>query len=612
MAQEQQPQNPQASQQQTPQQSKMQQQLKPAKSVRLGEVLVEEGLLSQDQLKKALQEQKASGRMLGEMLVEQQIVSSQVLVQALARRLGVPGCQLRHGLIDPPLLKLIGEEEAERLKVIPMFKVKGTLTVAMAEPQSLPTIDRLRQITGCRIRPVLALHDNINEYIRKYAGGNVDVDAFLASLTESDVQVIEKETVDEGPATDLDKMIAGSPIINLVNVALLTAIKDKASDIHIEPDKKGTRIRYRIDGVLRDLIKPPQNMHAAIVSRVKVIGKMDIAEKRLPQEGRVRLVAEGRDIDLRVSSTPTLLGEKLVIRILDKANLQVRMEELGFRTEALAGFKRMLNQPHGLVLVTGPTGSGKTTTLYSALDLLRSPETNIVTIEDPVEYQLDLVNQIQVMESIGLTFARALRSILRQDPDIIMVGEIRDEETARVGVQAALTGHLVLATLHTNDAAGAVTRLLDMNIEPYLLSSSLNGVVAQRLARTICPGCATKYYPADHVLRDAHLADKAGRPFRKGTGCQQCHDTGYRGRLGVYEVMEVNGDLRPMIHRAVPSHELRDQWRKQGGLTLREEGILLSLEGRSSLEEVLSVTHGETDDDTGRSAKADAKTREVA
>jgi type IV pilus assembly protein PilB len=568
----------------------------PAKKVRIGEVLVEEGLLNNEQLHKALVEQKGSGRLLGEVLVEQGVLTANVLVQAVARRLGVPGCHLRHGLIDPALLKLIGEEEATRLKCIPMFKVRDTLTVAMAEPQSLPAIDRLRQLTGCKIRPVLALENNIREFTKKYAGGNVDVDAFLASLSDQDVKVVERESVDEGPATDLDKMVAGSPIINLVNVALLTAIKDHASDIHIEPEKKGTRVRYRIDGVLRDLIKPPPGIHAALVSRVKVISKMDIAEKRLPQEGRVRIAAEGRDIDLRVSSMPTLLGEKLVIRILDKANLQVRMEDLGFRAAALHSFQRILRQPHGLVLVTGPTGCGKTTTLYSALDLIRSPELNIVTIEDPVEYQLDLINQIQVLDAIGMSFARALRSILRQDPDIIMVGEIRDEETARVAVQAALTGHLVLATLHTNDAPGAVTRLIDMNIEPYLLSSALNGVVAQRLARKICPGCATKYYPSEHTLRDAGLMDKSGRPFRKGGGCQQCHDTGYRGRVGVYEVMEVTPDLRKLIHKRSPSHELRASFRAGGGLSLREEGILVALEGTSSLEEVLSVTHNEGDE----------------
>jgi type IV pilus assembly protein PilB len=565
----------------------------PPKRTRIGEVLVEEGHLSAEQLSRALAEQKASGRMLGQMLVDQGLIAAGTLVKALGRCVGVPSCHLRHGLIDPTLLKLIGVDEAERLLVIPMFKVRDTLTVAMAEPQSLPAIDRLQQLSGCRIRPVLALDENIREFLKKYAGGDVTVDAFLTSLADSHVEVVEREAVDEGPLTELDKMVAGSPIINLVNVALLTAVRDKASDIHIEPDKKGTRIRYRIDGVLRDLMKPPAGMHAAIVSRIKVIGKMDIAEKRLPQEGRVRIIAEGREIDLRVSSMPTLLGEKLVLRILDKQNLRVRMEDLGVRPDGMAAFQRMLRQPHGLVLVTGPTGSGKTTTLYSALELLRTPEKNLITIEDPVEYQLDLINQIHVQEAIGLTFARALRSILRQDPDVIMVGEIRDDETARVAVQAALTGHMVLATLHTNDAPGAVARLLDMHVEPYLLSSAITGVVAQRLARKICESCAIKYYPEDHVLRDAGLLDKSGRPFRKGAGCTRCHDSGYSGRIGIYEVMEVTPELRPMIHRAAASHELRARLREDGALTLREEGALLALEGRSSLEEILSVTHTE-------------------
>src|SRR5215212_9360662 len=576
----------------------------PRQKLRIGEVLVQEGLLSEAQLKKALVEQQTSGRPLGEMLMEQGVINNATLVQMLARTLGIPGCQLRHGFIDPALLKLIGADEAERLLALPMFKVHGTLTVAMTEPQSLPKIDRLRQITGCRIRPVLALEANVREFIKKYGAGETDVDAFLTSLADSDVEVIERETVDEGPTTDLDKMVAGSPIINLVNVALLTSVRDKASDIHIEPHKNGTRVRYRIDGVLRDLMKPPPGMHAAIVSRVKVIGKMDIAEKRLPQEGRVHIIAEGREIDLRVSSMPTLLGEKLVVRILDKANLRVRLEDLGFRSEALESFKRMLQQPHGLVLVTGPTGSGKTTTLYSALDLVRSPELNIVTIEDPVEYQLDLINQTHVNDGVGLTFAKALRSILRQDPDVIMVGEIRDEETARVAVQAALTGHLVLATLHTNDAPGAVARLLDMGIEPYLLSSALNGVVAQRLARSICQGCATKYYPTERELRDAGLSDKTNKAFRKGAGCQQCHDSGFQGRFGIYEVMEVTSELRRMIHQAAPSHELRAEFRRVGGRTLREEGVQAALEGRSSLEEVLRVTHNEDAEPAGKKPPA--------
>ena len=567
----------------------------PSNKVRVGEALVDEGVLSAEQLEQALALQSSKGVRLGELLVSEGMINPTVLVRALSKFLDVRGVVLRHGLMDPALLKLIGEEEAARLKVMPMFKVHDTMTVAMAEPQALPVLDTLRRLANCKIRPVLALETNINEFIAKYAGGNADIDDFLATLTDSDVEVVERESVDEGPATDLDQMVAGSPIVNLVNMAILTAVQDGASDIHIEPDRRGTRVRYRIDGLLRELMHPPPGMHAAIISRAKVMGKMDVAEKRLPQEGRIRIVAERREIDLRVSSMPTLLGEKMVIRILDKENLSIRLESLGFRPEALAAFQRVLRQPHGLGLVTGPTGSGKTTTLYSALDLLRSPELNIVTVEDPVEYQLDFINQVQVHEAIGVTFARALRSILRQDPDIIMIGEIRDEETARVGVQAALTGHLVLATLHTNDAPGAVARLLDMGIEPYLLSSALNGVVAQRLVRTLCPSCVTKYYPSEQVLHDAGLADETGLAFSKGAGCQQCHNSGFRGRSGIYEVMEITPVIRRLVHKAAPSHVLRDKLREMSVKSLREEGVQLAMKARSSLEEVLRATH--TDDE---------------
>ncbi|MFG0307311.1 MAG: GspE/PulE family protein [Phycisphaerales bacterium JB040] len=560
---------------------------------RIGDLLVERGHLDEVQLQRALSEQKSSGRRIGELLVEQGVISTQTLVHALADSLGVPGVQLRHGLFDPKLGQLVTPDECVRLSVLPMFLVRGVLTVAMADPRDLPTIDRIVELTGFEVRPVLALASNISEFAHKARDPNAkaqDVDEFLTSLASSDVEVMDGEAVDEGPATEIDHMVEGSPIVNLVNIALLTAVKDGASDIHIEPDRNGTRIRYRIDGHLRDLMKPPHGMHAAIASRVKIIGKMDIAEKRLPQEGRVRIKAEGRDIDLRVSSIPTLLGEKLVLRILDKKNLRIRLDELGFRIDALEIFQRILRQPHGLVLVTGPTGSGKTTTLYSALDLLRSPEQNLVTVEDPVEYQLDLVNQIQVNEGIGMSFARALRSILRQDPDVIMVGEIRDEETARVAVQAALTGHSVLATLHTNDAPGAVARLQDMNIESYLLSSALNGVVAQRLVRTICPHCETKYFPSEDVLYDAGLHEHTGRSFRKGEGCTKCHDTGFRGRMGVYEVMEVTPEIRRMIYHACSAMEIRTRLKDSGMLSLRDEGIIFALQGSTSLEEVLRVT----------------------
>lgn len=563
---------------------------------KLGELLMEAGLISEEQLSQALGIQKRSGKMLGSVVISEGMVTGSVLVSVLANQLGLRGVVLRHGLIDTSLLKEIGQEEATRLQAVPMFRVRDTMTVAMAQPQSLPSIDRLRQLTGCKIKPVLALPQNIEQFIDQNSGQDLDVDDFLASLHHSDdVEVIASDEAEDEPAANLDRLVEGSPIVNLVNVALLQSVKDGASDIHIEPDRKGTRIRYRIDGVMRELMKPPAGMHSAIISRVKVVGKMDIAERRLPQEGRVRIVAEGRDVDLRVSSIPTLLGEKLVIRLLDKSNLNVRMEQLGFRDQPLDVFKRMLRQPYGLVLVTGPTGSGKTTTLYSALDLLRSPETNLVTVEDPVEYQMDLINQIHVNDSVGLTFARALRSILRQDPDIIMVGEIRDEETARVAVQAALTGHLVLATLHTNDAPGAVSRLLDMNIEPYLLSGALVGVVAQRLARKVCPACAAKYHPEPSLLEEAGLLDKVGRAFRHGTGCRECHDTGFRGRLGVYEVMEVSPQIRRLIHQGAASHQLRDVARQQGVRTLSEEGAELALSGSTSLEEILRVTRNEGD-----------------
>ncbi|RNC81331.1 MAG: type II/IV secretion system protein [Phycisphaera sp.] len=558
---------------------------------RVGEALIEDGAINEEQLQRALMEQARTGEKLGALLVDQGIVSGQTLVHSLAKCMGIRGCHLRHGLIDPSLIPEVGEEECEKSVVIPMFKVAGVMTVAMQDPQSLPTIDRLRRITDCDIRPVLALEGNILEYIRKYKGGNVDVDEFLMSLGDQDLEVVERESVDEGPETDLDKMVAGSPIVNLVNIALLTAVKDGASDIHIEPDKRGTRIRYRIDGVLRDLMNPPPGMHASIVSRLKVIGKMDIAVKRLPQEGRVRIVAEGREVDLRMSSMPTLLGEKIVARVLDKSNLRVRLEDLGFRDEDMLQFRELLDRPHGLLLVTGPTGSGKTTTLYSALDQLRTPERNILTVEDPVEYQVGLVNQIQVNEQIGLSFSRALRSILRQDPDTIMIGEIRDEDTARVAVQASLTGHLVLATLHTNDAPGAVARLVDMGIESYLLSGAIIGAVAQRLLRKVCPQCASKYYPSEQALHDAGLSTDVPRSFRKGAGCQQCHDSGFIGRIGVYELMTITPELRKLVHIGAPSHELRVKLRAMHVPSLREEAVRVALDGITSLEEALRVTH---------------------
>jgi type IV pilus assembly protein PilB len=562
---------------------------------KLGQLLLEQGLVSETDLLRALEAQNKDNKRLGEVLIDLGILSPKAMLSALAKQLKVKCCHLRHGLIDPAAARLVDREQAARLRVLPLFKVGNTLTVAMAEPQSLPTVDLLSSVTGCQINPVLALESNIAEFQDKYLGEEVDIDSFLVNLTESEVKVVERETVDEETAHEIGKMVAGSPIINLVNLAIMTAIRDGASDIHVEPTKRNTCIRYRIDGNLRELMTAPNSMHAAIVSRIKVIGKMDIAERRLPQEGRVHVVAEGREIDLRVSSMPTLLGEKIVLRILDKANLNVSLEKLGVNPNQLAAFRRIFSKPHGIVLVTGPTGSGKTTTLYSVLDLLSSPERNIVTIEDPVEYQLDGINQVQVNEAIGMSFARALRSMLRQDPDVIMVGEIRDSETARVSIQAALTGHLVLSTLHTNSAPGAFVRLADMGIERYLLASAFNGVVAQRLARTICPHCRTSYFPPESALADAGWLDRAQRAFSKGEGCKQCHDSGFRGRAGIYEVLEVSEAVRCCIHTSEDEEQIKAVVRQHGWRPLREEGLLLVEQDRSTLEEVLRVTHAETE-----------------
>jgi len=562
---------------------------------KLGQLLVEQGLVSEADLLRALEAQNKDNKRLGEVLIDMGILSPKAMLSALAKQLKVKCCHLRHGLIDPAVARLVDREQAARLRVLPLFKVGNTLTVAMAEPQSLPSVDLLSAVTGCQINPVLALESNIAEFQEKYLGEEVDIDSFLVNLTESEVKVVERETVDEDTPQEIGKMVAGSPIINLVNLAIMTAIRDGASDIHVEPTKRNTCIRYRIDGNLRELMTAPNSMHAAIVSRIKVIGKMDIAERRLPQEGRVHVVAEGREIDLRVSSMPTLLGEKIVLRILDKAHLNVSLEKLGVNPHQLAAFRRIFSKPHGIVLVTGPTGSGKTTTLYSVLDLLCSPERNIVTIEDPVEYELDGISQIQVNEAIGLTFARALRSILRQDPDGIMVGEIRDSETARVSIQAALTGHLVLSTLHTNSAPGAFVRLADMGIERYLLASAFNGVVAQRLARTICPHCRTSYFPSEAALADAGWLGQTQRVFSKGEGCKQCHDSGFRGRAGIYEILEVTEAVRSCIHSAEDEEQIKAVVRQHGWRPLREEGLLLVEQGRSTLEEVLRVTHAETE-----------------
>lgn len=577
---------------------------------KLGTLLIRSGAITEQDLETALKLQKQEHGRLGETLIEMGVLTAKVLVDILAERLRVKGCILRHGLVDPAVTALFDREEARRLKVLPMFKVNNRLTVAMVEPQRLPVIDRLAASTGCEINPVLVLEKNYNEYAERYLAQEVSVDSFLMSLNEQDVEFVDREQVDDEALTDLTRNDS-SPVVNLVNLSLLTAIRDGASDVHIEPDRKHLRVRYRIDGVLRELLNAPLQMHSGVISRIKVLGKMDIAEKRLPQEGRIRIIAEGRDIDLRISTMPTILGEKAVIRVLDRANLTLDLVKLGFREDSLEAFRRMLLRPHGLVLVTGPTGSGKTTTLYSALDLLRSVTVNIVTVEDPVEYQLDLINQIHVQDHVGLTFARALRSILRQDPDVVMVGEIRDGDTAHVAVQAALTGHLVLSTLHTKDCVGALARLRDMGVESYLLASALNGLVAQRLARTICSGCRSTYMPDRQLLEMAGWAEKGPRIFYRGDGCKNCHDSGFKGRAGIYEIVEMDDQMYGLVHHNADEERIREHLISQKGFrSLRQEGLHFVEAGKSTLEEVLRVTHMDTIS-TVRAERKTAATAEV-
>ncbi len=575
-------------------------------SERLGDQLIRSGLISPEQLQEALARQRNSGHRIGAALVEAGAITATALVQALSKKLGVKGCVLRHGLIDPKVAQCVPKEEAEQLRVLPIFRVRNELTVVMVEPQSLPVQDRLRNLTGCVIRPVLGLEDNLREFQRKYLANDVNVDSFLASLEESDIRISETEAIDEGPMTDLDQMVEGSPIVNLVNLAILTALRAGASDVHIEPDQDATHIRFRVDGQLREMLKPPKGVHAAVVSRVKVIGRMDISEKRLPQEGRVHIVADGREVDLRVSTMPTVLGEKVVLRILDKSQISFQLPSLGLASDDCAAVEAMIKSPYGLILVTGPTGSGKTTTLYAALNLLRSETTNIITIEDPVEYQLPLINQVQVNDRVGLTFVRALRSILRQDPDVIMVGEIRDQETASVAIQAALTGHLVLSTLHTNDCPSSITRMLDMGIEPYLIAGSVLGFVAQRLARKICTACKTSYYPPQTLLERVGWEHRSNELFQTAEGCRECNHTGFRGRVGIYEVMVMDAELNRIVQNGASESDMRVYLAQSGWRTLRDKALDIVERGESTLEEVMRVTRSEAlvvGDPTGTGAE---------
>ena len=557
----------------------------------LGQQLVGADIITPEQLDQALAEGSQKGLRLGETLVEMGMVQEDAILPFIESHLNVPALRLRDGMIDPAAVRLLPRRVAEVLDVIALFKVRDTLCVAMADPQNLEHLDEIERITGLKVRPVFAFRSSIERTLPRCYEEGFEVDTVTADLDESAVQL--QADAAEVDLTNVESMVDGSPIINLVNYLLVQAIRSGASDIHIEPSRKFSIVRFRVDGQMYEALRPRRDMHPALVSRIKVMGKMDIAEHNRPQDGRFQVTVEGREVDFRVSTLPTVLGEKIVLRILDKENLTFSLDLLGFPPDMLKKVKQLLAKPYGLLLVTGPTGSGKTTTLYSALELIKNVHSNVVSVEDPVEYQVELVNQVQVDESRQLSFSSALRSILRQDPDIIMIGEIRDVPTAQIAVQAALTGHLVLSTLHTNDCAGAIHRLVDMGIEPFKIAAAVVGVVAQRLIRTVCPACKTFVYASAELLETIHYQGDRRRSFIRGEGCPKCHDTGFIGRTGIYEVMVVDRELRERIASRANTDEIRDCYRRAGGRTLLEQGIRLAEKEQTSLEEVMRVAYFE-------------------
>ena len=575
---------------------------------KLGQMLMASGLITEDQLKAALEKQEETGQRLGQVLCDMELVSEEDIARTLGQQLGVPHVWLRKGLIDPKVVGLIPQDKAELYQVIAMFKVRDVLTVAMSDPQSLFVIDQLTSLTGCRIQPVLCRSSEIAAFIAEYYGKTMEVDEFLSTLDQTDMEVVEDRS--HASLSELEEMAEGSPIINLVNVVVLNAIKEGASDIHIEPDRKRMRVRYRVDGILREVMSNKMELHPAVISRVKVMANLDIGERRRPQEGRIRVAAEGREVDLRVSSLPTVIGEKIVMRILDQSRAIVPLDQLGLDGTSKDAVVEMLSQPYGLILVTGPTGSGKTTTLYSAINMISSMEKNIVTIEDPVEYQLTLINQVQVNERMDLSFANVLRHVLRQDPDVVMVGEIRDRETAEIAIQAALTGHLVISTLHTNDSCGAITRMADMGIEPYLIASALTGVVAQRLVRRICTACRTTFIPPASLLQRVGWKDSKPLTMSVGTGCKHCFDSGYKGRRGIYEMLKVDTDMRNLILTNSTLDQLREGRNRSGLPSLKESGFQLVRKGETTIEEVMRAVfiEGQSDLEVTEAVVAAART----
>jgi type IV pilus assembly protein PilB len=568
-------------------------------SQRLGDLLVKEKIITPEQLQQAIKVQKEQNCRLGSALVKLSFLTDEDVTNFLSRQYGVPAINLSYFEIDSSVVKLIPHDTAKRYQILPLSRVGASLTIAMVDPTNVFAMDDIKFMTGFNIEPVVASESAILEGIEKAYGTDKvdDLDTVMQSISDMDENDVELQAdQEEVGLADLEKAADEAPIVKLVNLILTDAVKRGASDIHIEPYEKEFRVRFRIDGVLQAIMSPPLKLKDAITSRMKIMAKLDISEKRLPQDGRIMLKmnigGKKKQLDFRVSTLPTLWGEKIVLRLLDKENLRLDMTKLGFEPESLVKFEKAILKPYGMVLVTGPTGSGKTNTLYSAISTLNKPDTNIMTAEDPVEFQLMGVNQVQMKEQIGLNFAAALRAFLRQDPNIILVGEIRDFETAEIAIKAALTGHLVLSTLHTNGAPETITRLMNMGIEPFLVATSVHLICAQRLVRRICKDCAEVVdVPVQTLIEEGYTPEEAKTvKIMKGKGCSVCNSTGYKGRAGLYEVMEVDDEIRELVLVGASAVELKKKAIERGMITLRRSGLIKVAAGMTTLEEVARET----------------------
>src|SRR5437867_4305808 len=568
-------------------------------AVKIGEMLLKAGYISQEQLNEALEHQKKNGGKIGYNLVKMGFVREDDITDLLSEQYGVPSINLRHFEIDESVIKLIPTEVAQKYLVIPVNRTGATLTIAMVDPTNVFAMDDIKFMTGYNVEPVVASEIAIKEAIDQYYGSShaIELKKVMDEMAETEAENLE--VLEEQEDVDTQRLEAASedaPVLRLANIIMTDSIKKSASDIHLEPYEKDFRVRFRIDGVLYEIMHPPMKLKDAITSRIKIMAKLDISEKRLPQDGRIKvkmkLGGKNKEMDYRVSVLPTLFGEKIVLRLLDKENLMLDMTKLGFEPESLVKFERSILEPYGMVLVTGPTGSGKTNTLYSSINRINTPETNIITAEDPVEFNLHGINQVQMKEQIGLNFAAALRAFLRQDPNIILVGEIRDFETAEIAVKAALTGHLVLSTLHTNDAPSTINRLMNMGIEPYLVATSVHLICAQRLVRRLCKECREEIQmPIQAVTDIGYTPEEAPRvKLYKGRGCPVCNSTGYKGRVGLYEVLEITDEIREMILCGASSLELKNKALEQGMISLRKSGLRKIKEGLTTVEEVVRET----------------------